>query len=605
MSQAQRSHQPFNLARFVLDYLEHEGSAIAPAGFGVHEALLPEELAARLQIDSYLRLAFADGAADDALLLTVNHPLVERIAERLEQAAGDALVYINQVRLEKKGLFEAATKALSFPNARFSAKRDEMEQAALHHYLRCNFKATFLSDEKQEQIVSVVMDVQGGYAVRDPQLLQRLASDETEPGFSHLTAARPRWPGAGEALASATLHALLPRAQAAAEAALAERLTALQARAQRFLELDIARLDDYYAALERDLKQRQARTEAADAERHSSIEAKLGVLHAEHNAKLADIQERYQLRVELELINVLITAQPKILLPIEINNRRVTTVRAVVWDPLLHHLEPLVCDVCGEPGEGLHLCTSGHLAHRACLAPQCIDCNRVYCRLCADQMLVCAVCHRPICRASSRTCPDCGRNTCAEHQKLCHAADGQPALLPKPEAAPVKPPPPPPPPPSVTSAKPKAKAPAKAAKPVAPPAMARPAPSAIKLDVQIYENEPLIVAFVMRSTKRVLATRSFALTPEGIGVRCECEKIFCPANDWLHRPANPSAIQTQMAAFLTELRQEYHLPPKRTVYLYEQGGQFTERPSFILPAIWRSPTMLDEAQKGFDRQGRR
>jgi hypothetical protein len=603
MSQTPRSEQPFDLARFVLGYLEHEGSVVAPPAYGIHEALLPDELAAQLRLDPYLRLAFDAEASDEVLQLTVNHPVVERIAELLERAAGNALVHINHVRPEKKGLLEAATKTLSFPNARFSAQRDVVEHTALHHYLRCNFKAIFLSDEKQEQIVSAVVDVQGGYAVRDAELLQRLVTYETESDFHHLPAARPRWAGAGEALAPVTLHALLLRAQAVAEAALAERLTALQTRAQRFLELDIARLEDYYASLERDLRQRLARAESTELERRSGIEAKLAALHAEHDAKLADTRERYQLRVELELINVLITAQPKILLPVEISNRRVTVARVVVWDPLLHRLEPLVCEVCGEPGEGLHLCTSGHLAHRACLAPQCIDCNRVYCRLCADQMLVCAVCGRPICRASSRTCSDCGRVTCAEHQKLCHAADGQPALLPKPEAAPVKPTPPPPPPPSTSSAKPKAKAPTKAAKPAAQPAIARPAPSAIKLDVQIYENEPLVVAFVMRSTKRVLATRSFALTPEGIGVRCECEKIACPANDWLHRPANLPAIQTQMAAFLTELRQEYHLPPKRTVYLYEQGGQFTERPSFILPAIWRSPTMLAEAQKGFDRRG--
>ena len=41
---------------------------------------------------------------------------------------------------------------------------------------------------------------------------------------------------------------------------LAGRLSALQARMQRFLELDVARIEDYYYSLERDLKQRLARS---------------------------------------------------------------------------------------------------------------------------------------------------------------------------------------------------------------------------------------------------------------------------------------------------------------------------------------------------------
>lgn len=602
MSQLPTS-EPFNLARFVLDYLEHEGSVVAEPAYGVHEVLLPDELAEQLRVEPFLQLAFDADAAPEALHLSVNHPLVEQIAAQLEQVPGNALVYINHVRLEKKGLFDAAAKALSFANARLSAKRDAVEQTALHHYLRCNFKVTFLSDEKQEQIVSVVLDVQGGYAVRSPEHLQRLVSYEVEPAFPHLTVAPPRWPGAGDPLSPATWQALMPRAQAAVEAAVADRLKTLQARAQRFLELDVARLEDYYASLEQDLRQRLARTDAADAERRSNLEAKIEALRAERSAKLAEVQARHQLRVEMELINVLVVAQPKVLLPVEISNRRVAITRTAVWDPLLHRVEPLVCDACGEPGEGLHLCTGGHLAHRSCLAPQCVDCNRVYCRLCADQVLACAVCSRPVCRSSSRTCPTCGRVTCAEHQGLCHAADGQPVVLPKPEVVPPPKPAAPPPPPSPA---PVVKAKAKPAKPPSTPVPPQPTAgvSAVRLNVEIHEDKPLIVAFVMRSTNRVLATRSFELTPEGIGVACRCEKPFCPAHGYLHRPAGPEKIWEQMQSFLAELRQEYRLPTKRTHYFYIYGEQVTERPAFVLPAVWRDPQRLAEAQHSFDRRAR-
>ena len=434
----------FDLARFVLGYLEREGSLVAAPAFGAHEVLLPDALAAALRVEPYLKLGFAAGDDADFLRISVNHPLVETIAERLLEQTGHAQVAINHVRLEKRGLFDLAAKAWTFPNARLTALRDASEQASLHHYLRFNFRATFLSDEKQEQIVSAVFDVQNGYAVRSREHLDRLASSETETAFPRLPVAQPRWPGAGDALAPITWQALLARAGREAEILLANRLTGLQTRSQRFLELDRARLEDYYDSLEQDLKQRLARAEGD--ERRASIESKIEALQAERSAKLADTLARHQIRVELELINLLLIVQPKIVLPVSIANRRATINRFAVWDPLLHSLEPLVCDHCGQPGVELHLCTNGHLSHEQCLAPRCIECNRVYCLECADQMAVCVVCEQPVCRASLRVCPTCGRGACAEHQTLCHADAGQPATLKKTPPPPVVTAPPPPPP---------------------------------------------------------------------------------------------------------------------------------------------------------------
>lgn len=606
--------EQFDLPRFVLGYLEHAGGMVAPPAYGVHEALLPDHLAAQLQVDSYLRLAF--GAEDEAgaLRLSVNHPLVEAMAEQAAQQSGHAQVAINHVRLEKPGLYDLAAKTFSFANARLSAARNAVEQSALHHYLRFNFKATLLSDEKQEQIVSVVLDVQAGHTVRDPEHLARLVTFETETAFDHLAPARPRWSGGSEALDAVTWQALLLRAQAATEVALQERLAAQQARNQRFLELDLARLEDYYDALERDMRRRLERAPAGEGERRSAVESKIAALYSERSAKLADIRARYTLRVELELINTLLTIQPKLLLPVEINNRRTTVTRMAVWDPLLRRLEPLVCDVCGEPGEGLHLCTGGHLAHRGCLAPQCIECNREYCQLCADQVLACIVCGRPVCKTSSRLCPDCGLVTCSEHVKLCHAIDGQPAVLPKAEAPAQQPAPPTAPPQGEIKGapRPKAKPAAKTTKPqsrasaqTVAQAQTKPAFRAVRINVELQETHPRLVAFVMRSTNRVLASRTIELTPNGIHIECTCEKSPCPADGYIFRPAPLHLLQEQVQSFLTKLQQEYYLPSKRVQYFTIHGSQVTERQTLVLPAIWRDPRLLSEAQRGFDQEAQK
>lgn len=600
MSQTDSS-QRFDLARFILGYVEHEGGLVAPPAYGIHEVVMPDEVARRLETEAYLKIRFdSDSEADpESVRLSVNHPITEAVTGQLLQQSGNAQLFVNHVRLDKKGLFKLAEQTFRFPNARLFEPKGAMEQKTLHHYLRFNFKVAFVSDERQEQIVPVLMDVQAGHSVQDEAVLERLISLDAEPGFPELSVAQPRWAGGQEAQSVESYTHLLERAQGAVLTAVAPRLDAMRGRNRRFLELDQARIQEYYDALETDLRRRQERSGAADTGRIQDLQAKIDALLGERKAKLADIQTRYQIRVELELINILRLVQPKIIVPVEINNRRTTITRHVVWDPLIHQLEELVCDVCGEPGNDLHLCNEGHLAHEGCMAPQCIDCKREYCQLCAQQIKECVVCHQPVCRPSLLICPTCGRGSCREHQELCHAADGAPASLPEPVlAAPSPPAPtpsPPKPPPAASSKAPKPK-------PKAPPPKPVPVLGAQgkKIVVEIEEAQPRVSIFVMQSVRKSLAKRVMELTPQGLSVSCSCEKAHCAANGWYHRPGTSATIQEQIKAQLEAIRAEYRVPVKQIEYHTTRFGQFHQLHSFLLPPIWRDESLLNAAREGFD-----
>ena len=429
MSSEHSAH--FDLSELILGYLEETGSVVMPPAFGVYDVLMPEEVATHLGLSEETHFAFAarneDRPNEDVLNVGVNHPLVENIAYTLTQQPANAYSYIRDVRIDKRGLAELARKHYNLPNARLDALPKVQEEGQQHFYLLCNFKVTFVSEEKQEELVTVVMDVQAGHAVHDPLLLRRLEIIDTEPFYADLPIAQPRWnaPLTGEkaTLSAPLLQALLPRTEQALRQQLSERVSALKTRLERHMTLDLARINDYYDEMASDLLTRRLRTSEEEIERRQRFEDKMNVLQAERLTKLQDAQGRYSLRVEMQLINLLLVSQAKVVLPVSISNRTVSITRSVVWDPLLHRLEPLVCDVCGEPGEALQLCTGGHLAHEQCLAPQCIECKRVFCQCCADQVGECVVCHRPVCKPSLIKCPTCGRGTCSEHQQLCHAAD--------------------------------------------------------------------------------------------------------------------------------------------------------------------------------------
>ncbi|MBP7960542.1 MAG: hypothetical protein KBG20_02460 [Caldilineaceae bacterium] len=610
---AQPQQERFDLSRFVLDFLEKEGSVVTPPSFGIHEALLPEDLAASLQIDDFVHLSFdpeQPATPDGPLRLSVNHPLVETMAERVAAQPANATAYINGVRLQKTGLLDLARKQFGFPNARLDGVPKMQEERELHHYVQFNFKITTITEEKQESQATVIMDLQSGHAVTDPDQLRLLAVLDPQPAFDTLLSAPPRWTAAGDALADETLQALLPRAESVLRAQMAERLDGVATRIQHNLELDLARIEEYYDGLAGDMRRRRTRLAEDETDRIQALDDKLTALDAERRKKLDDVRGRYVLRVEIELINVLIMVQPKVTLPATIGNRTATIQRTVVWDPLFHHLEPLVCDVCGQPGEGMTLCTGGHLAHEDCLAPQCIDCKRAFCRLCGDQIQECIVCHQPVCRPSLIKCPTCGRGTCQAHQNLCHAAEGEPAVLvteapaPTPSKSPApspKPPSPRPskgPPISTKNSDGKDKSSAKAPAIKTPP----PAPTAtgVRIVVDIYETEPTIVAFVLRSKERVLATRAFRLMTEGIAVQCTCEKSPCAADGFVFRPWPLAEIPQQIEDFLKKLRLEYGVPAKKVDLYYKRHQEIRKLEKLVLPAYWHDPERIATAIRGFD-----
>ena len=233
---------------FVLNYYREAGAIIEPPAYGVHEVLLPDALAAHLGVSAYQRLAFDDmptaeteGSVrdlrpiDEVTHLSYGHPLIESLIEAARQVPACARLYVNAVRLDKRGLADLAHQALSFPNARLVEVEGQTESRVLGHYVRFNFKAALITDEKREQLLSVLMDAQGGYAVEELADIERLVTLETEPGFERLPVMPPGWLPDEEPLSRRALEGLLERAKRAALDELAEPLESLQRRAARFL----------------------------------------------------------------------------------------------------------------------------------------------------------------------------------------------------------------------------------------------------------------------------------------------------------------------------------------------------------------------------------
>jgi len=596
-----------SLEGLVLGYFRQVGALVEPPAYGAYEVLLPDEAAARWGISAHQKIVFdAAYQQEGVTFLHYGHALIETIAEELRGQSANGQFFINNVRPEKPGFASEIEKAFSLPNAKIFFLPAEKEKIRHHHYVRFNFKVSLVADEKRELVLPVWMDLQNGYPVHGAEI-ERLGILDEENQFLHIPSAPTFW-NSEPALSPQTLSGLLERARQAVPHELGETLANLQKRLARFLELDQARLNDYYSDL---LKDAQRRLQKADEERRSALETKIEVIHTERQSKLLDVEQKYHLRIQLELVNLAIIAIPKLDLRVEIRKRTSTIKRTVTWNPLLHTIEPLPCDVCNRGGMTLQLCENGHLAHAECLAPQCVECKRTYCQTCAQEVTECVVCGRPICIHSLTRCKECQRVTCAEHGGECHALNGEPRKILEVEKiveeaesnagkkdASAK---------TVSApqgvAKKLARKEIQKAKPISHKIAAPSKPLADYVEVYSDPAEGTITAYMMRRHSE-LAVRWWAMTDEGISVNCQCEKMWnCKSHGMVFRPSDD--IDRQINLLLTRFREEYHLPDKKTRYFHIRVGKPFEEKKLKIPSSWRDEEILEKARNGFDELSKR
>src|SRR3990172_5128520 len=262
-----------SLEQLVLGYCRQVGALVEPPAYGVYEILLPDQTAARWGISPHQRVIFdAANNRDGVIFLHYGHALIETIVEELRGQSANGQFFINNVKPDKPGFTFEIEKAFSLPNAKIFFIPAEKEKIRHHHYVRFNFKVSLVADKKRELVLPVWMDLQNGYPVNGAEI-ERFGILDEDNQFLHVPSAPAFWNNE-PALSPKTLSALLERARQAVPQELGETLSNLQKRLARFLELDRARLNDYYADLLKDAKRRLQKSDVSTGsttERRSAL----------------------------------------------------------------------------------------------------------------------------------------------------------------------------------------------------------------------------------------------------------------------------------------------------------------------------------------------
>lgn len=394
------------LETFVAELLQGLG-ALVDERDGVLEAILPDAHRDVLGGGEFLRLAFDPYTAEraGAQHVSLGSALADELIALAGTLGGVTRWYINGLRWSQRRAIHLDQWKAGFANARISY--DDAEYPFACHYLLFNFQVSYLSDEKREEVRTVILDagtLQPALKLEEGWQRMRL-----EPARAFHVTDVDRLPDA------ARLAAIYRRAVQLLQHQIAESVASYRRRASRHFEMESVRINTFYDDTREELRRRSDRTE--EAERRKTLEQKMEASEAERERKLADVSAKHHLRVSLTLLNAAVITQPKVRGRVQVQNRYASAEASVVFDPLTGSLELPSCHVCHDGAAIIHLCANGHLACEGCILA-CSACSREHCRNCG--VGACTVCGRVLCAHSQSRCPACGLVTCQEHRGRCH-----------------------------------------------------------------------------------------------------------------------------------------------------------------------------------------
>jgi hypothetical protein len=120
------------------------------------------------------------------------------------------------------------------------------------------------------------------------------------------------------------------------------------AKLRRARERDEDRLKSYYGTISAEITNKIT-SKGLDGENKEKELARIEATNRELERKLADITERYALKVSAELYSAIVLHLPTIHITCSLQRKKAKRDINIVWNPFTKVLEPIRCEVSGEP----------------------------------------------------------------------------------------------------------------------------------------------------------------------------------------------------------------------------------------------------------------
>lgn len=340
------------LEQFVRDYVEVAGGVWEEVEPQVYDVLLPAD-----GQETQLRVAFDPEALPEhpnAQLASYGTPLVDRLLNEAVTRGRFAWLHVIGLNLSPHDLPGKVRRGLILP----ADCGTRLERARLLDFPQAVFwfQATFVSDQKEQEIVPVGLDLHYGRQVRHLEELLE-PSRLSEVPAQQLPEAR-----------RLSLAAAYPVARERAIRTLAALANTRAREGSEHIERQIARMTLYYADLRGELEDQLERARARKDDL-SRFAGRQEALEREERVRVSELRQKSALRLQVRLLQLLVLQQPKLwLLTTVTRGGKPLGTLELVWDPLTEELEAAPCPECHRPTRAWEPTRLGRLLCPACAA---------------------------------------------------------------------------------------------------------------------------------------------------------------------------------------------------------------------------------------------
>jgi len=341
------------LEEFLRDYSEVAGGLWDEIEPQVYDLMLPGRRAG--EEPEMVRLVFDPEAIPEhpgAQLASYGTPLVDRLLADAVNRGRHIVLYMIGLNVAPRELEDRLRRAVTLPPGLALT----LERSRPLHFPQAIFwfEVTFVSDQKEQDLLTVAIDVHHGRQVRH---LERLLDRPHLAEKPWLPLAEAPHPGLAE---------VYPIARDRVVRTLSTLANTNYRELGDRLHRQLERISRYYGDLRAEVEEQAGRARRRD-EDPARFTARLEALEREQEMRSAELRRKSQLKVQLRLLNMLVIQQPKLLLRTAVASAGTVVGRLEwVWDPLIEGVEAAVCPECRHPTFEFGVTRGGQLVCSSC-----------------------------------------------------------------------------------------------------------------------------------------------------------------------------------------------------------------------------------------------
>lgn len=331
------------------------------------EVVMTPEVAGKLGLKEHEMLHFSPHESRNGEFISYSSEILDDVSRLMEDKGQFCKAHLPRLYLKKERLDQIISQKLSLAN---SVLRSSQAVERTVSYLVLNFKYSAVSEEKKEGIVPVVVNE---LTLASPgEMMGTLLKGYYEGNYREWKVEVRRSP---EEVFSAACKV--------AEYEIRRDISDFVRGLDRRLNKDVARIEGYYGTLKEEVEGRIQKRGLVGDDQEREL-SRIRAIDVELKRKIKEQQDRYSLRVNVELLNVIRVTMLAALVILRIRRRNREKRLELVWNPLLKDLELPACEGCFRPTDIFYLCDE-ELHHTCPRCHECPSCHKAVCRVCYPQ----------------------------------------------------------------------------------------------------------------------------------------------------------------------------------------------------------------------------